>query len=128
MSETVFKKSEIELSTPVQFLKGVGPARAKVFSEMGVEIAADLLEYFPRDWQFMQEPVKINTIKPEQEYTTIGLVESVDFQSYRRPQIFEAIIADETGICRVIWFNGAFLQKAAYGRQDAARFRQGQPI
>jgi len=48
-----------DLSMPVQFLKGVGPARAKIFTQVGVETVGDLLEYFPRDWNFMPEPTKI---------------------------------------------------------------------
>ena len=47
----------ISLDMSVQFLKGVGPARAEVFEKMGVKTAADLLEYYPRDWFFAPEPV-----------------------------------------------------------------------
>jgi ATP-dependent DNA helicase RecG len=111
MNKAQIHKPDIEPLTPVQFLKGVGPARSKTFAELGVQTAADLLEYYPRDWQFLPAPVRIGEIEPEQNVTVAGLVESVDYQSYRRPPIFEAIIADETGICRVIWFHGAFLRK-----------------
>jgi ATP-dependent DNA helicase RecG len=40
-----------EVSMPVQYLKGVGPGRAKVFAGLGVETVGDLLEYYPRDWR-----------------------------------------------------------------------------
>ena len=43
-------QSRFSLSMPVQYLKGVGPARAKIFAQLGVETVGDLLEYFPRDW------------------------------------------------------------------------------
>lgn len=95
---------------PVQYLKGVGPARAKAFEELGVKTVADLLEYYPRDYNFISEPQKISQIEPEQTATIIGLVESTDFHSFRRPAIFEALVADDTGICRIIWFHGAFLR------------------
>src|SRR5262249_51915364 len=36
---------------PLQYLKGVGPARAKLLGRMGVHSAIDLLTQFPRDWQ-----------------------------------------------------------------------------
>ena len=49
----------LDASTPVQFVKGVGPARAKVFAELGVHTVSDLLEYFPRDWVFAPEPTQI---------------------------------------------------------------------
>ena len=98
------------VSTPVQYLKGVGPARAEVFGKLGVQTVGDLLEYFPRDWVFAPGPIKIGQMRAQEPATIIGLVESVDFQSYRRPPIFEAIVSDETGVCRVVWFNGGYLR------------------
>lgn len=77
---------------------------------MGVQTVEDLLEYYPRDWVFAPEPVKIDRMRPGEEVTVTGLVESTDYQSYRRPPYFEAVISDETGLCRVIWFNGGFLR------------------
>jgi ATP-dependent DNA helicase RecG len=103
------KKSE--LSMPVQYLKGVGPARAKTFEHMGVHTVADLLEYFPRDWNFAPAAIKINQMQPGQKATIVGLVESIDYQNYRNPPIFEAVLSDETGVCRVVWFHGGYLRK-----------------
>jgi ATP-dependent DNA helicase RecG len=102
---------EVTLSMPVQYLKGVGPARAKSFEKLGVHTVGDLLEYFPRDWVFAPKAVKINRIQPEQTATIIGLVESTDYQSYRKPPIFEAILSDDTGVCRIIWFHGGYLRE-----------------
>lgn len=103
-------QKKIDLSMPVQFLKGVGPARAKTFAQMGVETVSDLLEYFPRDWNFIPEAVKINQLRPNQTLAVIGMVESTDYQNYRRQPIFEAMISDDTGICRIIWFHGGYLR------------------
>ncbi len=111
MQETEKASSKIELATPIQFVKGVGPARAKAFSQLGVETVGDFLEYFPRDWKFVDEPVKINQIRPDEQVSVVGLIETTDFHSYRRPAIFEACIADESGACRIVWFHGGFLQK-----------------
>ena len=100
----------LELLMPVQYLKGVGPARARTFAQLGVHTVADLLEYFPRDWNFAPEAAKIGQIRPGQDATIVGLVESIDYQSYRHPPIFEAIISDETGVCRIVWFHGGYLR------------------
>ncbi len=99
-----------ELSTPVQFLKGVGPARAGIFAQLGVKTAGELLEYFPRDWHFIPPAIKIAQMRKNCNVTVIGQVESTDFQSFRNPPIFEALIADQTGVCRIIWFHGSFLR------------------
>jgi len=100
----------LELSMPVQYLKGVGPARARAFAQLGVHTVGDLLEYFPRDWNFAPQVTKIGQIRPGQVATIIGLVESVDYQSYRQKPLFEAIISDETGVCRIVWFHGGYLR------------------
>ncbi|MBL7144274.1 MAG: ATP-dependent DNA helicase RecG [Phycisphaerae bacterium] len=103
-------ENRFRISMPVQYLKGVGPARAKTFAQLGVETVGDLLEYFPRDWNFLPKLIKINQIQPGKESAVIGLVESTDYQSYRRQPLFEAVISDDTGVCRVIWFHGGFLR------------------
>jgi ATP-dependent DNA helicase RecG len=112
MIQSLSTKSQgnLSLSMPVQFLKGVGPARAKAFAQLGVETVGDLLEYFPRDWVFTPAAIKINQMQQGQSATVIGLVESTDYASYRRVPIFEAEITDDTGMCRVIWFHGGFLR------------------
>jgi ATP-dependent DNA helicase RecG len=104
------KPTSVDLSTPVQFAKGVGPNRAKTFAKLGVETLGDLLEYFPRRWDFMPEPIKIKDVKPDKNVCIAGIIESTDFQPYRRTPMFEAIVADETGFCKLVWFHGAFLK------------------
>ena len=94
---------------PVQYLKGVGPSKAKIFTQLGIETVGDLLEYFPRDWQFVSRPVKIKQICANEEVSVVGLIESVDFQRYSRSRILEVMLADETGKCRLIWFHGGYL-------------------
>jgi ATP-dependent DNA helicase RecG len=103
-------KIQLDLSMPVQYLKGVGPAKAKAFAQLGVRTVGDLLEYFPRDWIFAPAAMKIIEMRPNQTATIIGLVESVDYQSYRRPPLFEAMLSDETAMCRIVWFHGGFLR------------------
>jgi ATP-dependent DNA helicase RecG len=111
MGEVIAKTTgEIKLSMPVQFLKGVGPARAQIFAKLGVQTVGDLLEYFPRDWVFAPEPKKIGELEIGETASIVGLIESTDFQNYRRPPIFEAAVSDDTGICRIIWFNGGYLR------------------
>lgn len=96
---------------PVQYLKGVGPAKSKIFEKLGVKTVDDILDYFPRDWDFAPGIRKIQNLLPNEEVTVVGVVESTDFQVYRKPRIFEMHISDETGTFRAIWFNGGYLQK-----------------
>ncbi len=104
-------ENKMDLKTPVQFLKGVGPARAKIFEQLAVYTVSDLLEYFPRDWQFAPDAVKIAQIEAGKIFTVIGMLESMDFHSYRKPAMLEVSIADDTAELRIVWFHGGFLQK-----------------
>lgn len=42
----------MNLDTPIQYIKGVGPTKAKLFAKLGVFTVGDLLEYYPREWVF----------------------------------------------------------------------------
>ncbi len=111
------RKSDLDPSMPVQYLKGVGPARAKIFAQLGVHTVADLLEYIPRDYNFLSEPVKIRQLKAGQSVTVIGLVQSIDFNRFSKGEIFEAMVSDETGLCKITWFHGGYLRdKLQVGR------------
>ncbi|MHC4988831.1 MAG: ATP-dependent DNA helicase RecG [Planctomycetota bacterium] len=101
--------NQMTLETPVQYLKGVGPSRAKSFGELGVQTAGDLLEYYPRDWVFMPEPVKIADARIGQMVCLVGVVEQTDWQPYRKVPMFEVTLADDTGYIRVVWFHGRYL-------------------
>jgi ATP-dependent DNA helicase RecG len=103
-------RAAISLSTPVQYVKGVGPARARTFAQLGVETVGDLLEYYPRDWIFAPSPVKVVQLRPNETASIIALVESTDYQNYRRPPLFEAMVSDDTETCRVVWFHGGYLR------------------
>jgi ATP-dependent DNA helicase RecG len=103
-------RESVTLTTPVQYLKGVGPARAAIFEKLGVQTVGDLLEYFPRDWVFAPGRMKIAQMQPNEPATIVGLVESIDFQQHRRVPLLEVIVSDDTGVCRIIWFNGGYLR------------------
>ncbi|HDS85621.1 MAG TPA: ATP-dependent DNA helicase RecG [Phycisphaerales bacterium] len=101
--------SPMTLDTPVQFLKGVGPARAEALAELQVRTAGDLVEYFPRDWVFMPEPIPIARMEAGKKVSLMGLIESTDYHPHRRKPVFEIMLADGTGYCRVLWFHGGYL-------------------
>jgi ATP-dependent DNA helicase RecG len=110
VSREVKGKESITLTTPVQYLKGVGPARAAVFEKLGVQTVGDLLEYFPRDWVFAPGRIKIAQMRPNEPATIVGLVESIDYQQYRRQPLLEVMVSDDTGVCRIVWFHGGYLR------------------
>jgi ATP-dependent DNA helicase RecG len=102
-------KTPIDINMEIQYVKGVGPARAELLNKLDVKTAGDLLEYYPRDWVFPPKIEKIRNIMPTQEVTIAGVIESIDFHKFKRPPQLEVYLADETGVCRIIWFNAGYL-------------------
>ena len=88
--------------TKIQFLKGVGPSKGKALQDLGVHTARDLLEYFPRRWEFLPDCVPISGIQAGSDVTVVGVIESIDFRRARGREIFEIYLADQTAACRVI--------------------------
>jgi ATP-dependent DNA helicase RecG len=43
--------AEIKFDTPIKNLRGIGSARAALFTSVGIETARDLLYYFPRRYE-----------------------------------------------------------------------------
>ena len=94
----------------METLDGVGAARAKEFRRLGVATLGDLLDYFPRDYQYEAEERPINQLVTGQLQTTRGEVVAVDYVTGRVAR-FEATLEDSTGKLALAWFNSAFLRR-----------------
>jgi ATP-dependent DNA helicase RecG len=104
-------QSSPALARPVESLAGVGPSRAKALRALGVATLGDLLEYFPRDYQFESSELSIRQLVPEQIQTVRGEVVAVDYVPSRpRPRV-EATNQDDTGKLSLVWFYGAYLRQ-----------------
>ena len=103
----------ISRDTPVQFLKGVGPARARLLEKLGVKTLEDLLYFFPWRYEDRQNLTEIKKLSFGKEATTMGEVTSarVVVTPRRRMKIFELGLSDGTGSLTAKWFNQAYLKK-----------------
>ncbi len=108
------------LSTPRQFLKGVGPRRAADFERVGLLTVEDLLYRFPTRYEDRSRLQPIASLRPGQTASIMGSVSSCGLRSTRRPgfKIFEALVTDASGSIRVTWLNQPFLRDVfARGQQ-----------
>jgi len=96
----------VDLSTPVQYLKGVGPARAKILEKIGIETVEDLLYYFPRRHLDRTTITPIRSLVSDTTATVIGRIEVCGERQTRNRKLFQAVISDGTGLLNLIWFNG----------------------
>src|SRR5206468_3904987 len=100
------------LSTPLQYLKGVGPRRAADLARAGLVTVEDLLYRFPIRYEDRSRMQTIASLAPMQHASVSGRIVSCGLRSTRRPgfKIFDALVADATGALRVVWLNQPFLQ------------------
>jgi ATP-dependent DNA helicase RecG len=97
------------LKNSVTALKPVSPYRQKLLAKLGVNTAADLLEYFPRGWEFLPEPAYISELRKGMDASVVGIIESIDYKQFRRPPFVEVYLVDNSGNFRVVWFNGGYM-------------------
>jgi ATP-dependent DNA helicase RecG len=102
----------VELSTPLQYVKGVGPRRAADLERVGLRTVEDLLLRFPLRYEDRAALVPIKSLRPGQVATVVGEVLSSGVRATRRPgfRLFELIVRDATGPVRAVFPNQAFLR------------------
>ncbi len=108
-------KTPNNLSSPVQFIKGVGPKKAELFAKLGVHTVEDLLYHFPTRYEDRSTIKTISQIEVGETAVVEASVQSVAAIPRRKGRrVFEVIFQDDTGILRASWF--AFSEKALRAR------------
>ena len=116
------------LDTPVADLRGLGPYVTAKLDKLGIATVRDLLYYFPRRHIDFSRTEPIALLEIGRDQTIIGTVfESKVTQMGRRPRgAAEAVISDETGNIRVVWFNQPYVaQSLRRGMRVAVSGRVG---
>jgi ATP-dependent DNA helicase RecG len=104
--------ARIRLDTPVNFLKGVGPARAEALRKLGIINAGDLLWHVPHRYEDASTVRRIASLEPGMDATIIGRVISKGIIPTRKGlRIFQAVVRDESGIIEVSWPGQPFLER-----------------
>lgn len=100
------------LDKEIQFVKGVGPERARLFLKLGITNVASLLYYFPREWVDRSNIKPIMQVKPGNMETVSGTVISSETRQVRGAlKITSVTIKDKTGFISGTWFNQPFMEK-----------------
>jgi ATP-dependent DNA helicase RecG len=95
----------MELQSPVVAVKGVGDEMAKKLAVLGVKTVGQLVDYLPRRYEDYSEVVAIRDTTPG-PVTIRAVVKQASGRYVRRGMhLTEAVVSDETGSMRLIWFN-----------------------
>ncbi len=103
----------VQLDTSVQFVKGVGPARAEMFAQAGIRTVEDLLSYKPFRYEDRSNYKKVSDMAAGEEALVEG--EILVTGDYTTPmkgvKIFEIMIRDSSGSLSVKFFNQSYLSR-----------------
>lgn len=98
-------------NTNIQYLKGIGEARAKLFSKLGIETLEDLLFHFPRSLEDRREIKAISDLMDGETVCVCGSLAG-EVKSYRargRMSVTQAMVTDGTSLMRITWFNAPYI-------------------
>jgi ATP-dependent DNA helicase RecG len=116
----------LELSTPVQYVKGVGPRIAEILAAKGIHTVGDLLHYLPFRYEDRLNPRGISELRAGEMASVIGEVRNSGLLRTRSKPIFQLTVGQGRARLRCLWFNATYLQDkfkpgqmiALYGRVE----------
>ncbi|SMD35170.1 ATP-dependent DNA helicase RecG [Reichenbachiella faecimaris] len=102
------------MDTKIEFLKGVGPAKARLLNEeLSIQTYHDLIHYFPFRYEDRSQFHTIDQIGPDSENVQIkGVLDRVEVVGGARKQRLTAVFRDPTGQIELIWFKGVKWMKS----------------
>jgi ATP-dependent DNA helicase RecG len=102
----------ISLQTNVQMVKGVGPQRAEILAERGIQTLEDLLYYLPFRYEDRIHFSKIKDVQPHGVYTLRARVMSGQAVRgmYGRDAIYHLLVQDDSGSLPCKFFHGGYLE------------------
>src|SRR5664279_4565337 len=96
------------LSSPIEYLKGVGPQRAILLrKELGIDTFRDLLELYPYRHLDKSQITSITDISPATEFVQVaGYLGSFQILGTGRSKRLVSTLKDATGVLQLVWFQG----------------------
>src|SRR5438552_9535506 len=107
------RSGKVRLDMPVNYLKGVGPARAEMLRRLGIVTARDLLYHIPHRYDDASTISPIASLEPGMDGTIIGKVISKGIIPTRKGlRIFQAVLQDDSGMIEASWPGQPFLDRS----------------
>ncbi|WP_203256798.1 ATP-dependent DNA helicase RecG [Hyunsoonleella ulvae] len=98
----------INLQTPIDYLKGVGPNRADLLrKELNIHTYQDILNLFPNRYIDRTQYYNINQLQNNSaEVQVIGKITGFKEVAQKRGKRLVATFQDDTGTMELVWFRG----------------------
>lgn len=102
----------MNVSDEIVGVKGVGQSVAQKFQILGVRTVGDLLSFYPRRYDDYSNISNIASLKPG-AVSVKATVKQITGRYVRRGiHITEAVVSDDTGSLRLVWFNQPYRANA----------------
>jgi len=103
----------INLNTPIDQIPKIGLSYQKKLKKLGINSIQDLLYYFPTRYDDFSEIITIKKVKLGYTVCIQGRILEVEsIRTFKKfMSVTEALIEDETGTIKAIWFNQPYLAK-----------------
>lgn len=120
----------LDLSTNVQYVKGIGPRIAEILLEKGITTVEDLLYYLPFRYEDRLNPRGINELRAGEMASVVGEVRTFGLFRTKRMPLFEMTVGQGRDTLKCVWFNATYLQDkfragmmvALYGRVEQSDY------
>jgi len=98
----------VNLQTPIDYLKGVGPNRGDLLrKELGIHTYQDLINLFPNRYIDRTQYYKINQLQRNNaDVQVIGKITRLKEVAQKRGKRLVATFQDDTGHMELVWFRG----------------------
>lgn len=102
----------IALETKLETISKIGPKYAKKLKKMEIRSVRDLLFHFPFRYDDFSEICAIDKITAGQIVTIQGTVAKIKTTRTWKKKMYitEAMVSDETGVVKAIWFNQPYIE------------------
>ena len=123
----------LTIETPIQFVKGIGPAIAKLLEQKDVSTVEDLLMHLPFRYEDRLNPRGVGELKAGEMASVVAEVRGAALLRTRRMPIFEMTVGQGLSSLKCMWFHGSYLEGkfrpgqmvALYGKVEPSRSGRG---
>ncbi len=95
----------------IQYIRGVGRERSKIFQKLGITTVKDALYYLPRRYEDRRFLRSIASLRYGEIETVKARVVSVELIERKGLKILELTMSDGTGVLKAKWFNQPYLKR-----------------
>lgn len=111
----------LSLDLALEEVKGIGPRFLYKLGRLKIKTVGNLLRHFPNRYEDWNKITPINQAKVNEQVVVRGAIQDIGYKrAWRRKMaIIEAVISDDSGSIRAVWFNQPYLRNVLQKSREA---------